>query len=310
MADRRPSAPGACSAEGLRQAEAAAQQPARPFDRAGLPRFRADAEQEGAALARAATERHRVSLSERVIAGIPCQIITPSMPHDGRTVVYLFGGGFTVGSPQLDLPISAALADYARAQVIAPAYPLAPEAPYPAAPDACAAVARAVLAQYPDAVIAGESAGGNLALVTALRLRAENGPMPGALALLSPAVDLAQTGDSVETDRDPFLRKADMAFFERCYLPAGTDRHRPDISPIYGDFGPDFPPVFITSGTRDLLLSGCVRLDRVLRDNGARSELRVWEGMWHVFEYYPDLPEADASLREIARFLQDHLTSI
>ncbi|MCI5095408.1 MAG: alpha/beta hydrolase [Rhodobacteraceae bacterium] len=309
MADRHHFAPGACSAEGLRQAEAAEQQPARPFDLASLPQFRADAEQEGAALAQAAIDRHRVTLSDRVIAGIPCQIITPSTPHDGRTIVYFFGGGFTVGSPQLDLPISAALADYARAQVIAPAYPLAPEAPFPAAADACTAVARAVLARHPDTVIAGESAGGNLALVTALRLSAENGPMPGALALLSPAVDLEQTGDSLEIDRDPFLRKADMAFFEGCYLPAGTDRRAPDISPIYGDFGPDFPPVFITSGTRDLLLSGCVRLDRVLRDHGARSELRIWEGMWHVFEYYPDLPEADASLREIARFLQDHLTS-
>ena len=310
MADKHYSAPGACSVEGILQANEGEKQPSRALDLDTLPEFRAEAEQEGAALAQAAVERHQVTLSERIIAGTRCQIITPNTPHGGRTILYFFGGGFTVGSPALDLPISAALAHYANAQVIAPAYPLAPEAPYPAAPDACTAIARDVLAIHPGTVLAGESAGANLALSTALRLQAQSGPMPSALALMSPATDLVQTGDSSNIDRDPFLRPSDMAFFESCYLPSGTDRRNPDVSPIHGDFGADFPPVFMTSGTRDLLLSGCVRLDRVLRDQGAQCELRVWEGMWHVFEYYPNLPEAELSLREIAQFLRDHLTNV
>ena len=163
MAATNHSAPGACSAEGIRQAEEAQQQPSRAFDLATLPAFRDEAETEGAALAQAAVARHQVTLSERIIAGTRCQIITPSTPNAGRTILYFFGGGFTVGSPALDLPISAALAQYANAQVIAPTYPLAPEAPFPAAPDACTAVARDVLAQQPGTVFAGESAGANLA---------------------------------------------------------------------------------------------------------------------------------------------------
>ena len=82
---------------------------------------------------------------------------------------------------------------------------------------------------------------------------------------------------------------------------------QPEISPIYGQFDPDFPPTLVTTGTRDLLLSSCVRLARVMRDAGAPIDLRVWEGMWHVFEFYSRIPEAEESLNEISDFLNLHL---
>ena len=80
----------------------------------------------------------------------------------------------------------------------------------------------------------------------------------------------------------------------------------PEVSPVYGEFDASFPPTLITTGTRDLLLSSCVRLARVMREAGAQVDLRVWEGMWHVFEFYPDIPEAEASLKEIAGFLDEY----
>ncbi|WP_343211923.1 alpha/beta hydrolase [Aliisedimentitalea scapharcae] len=91
--------------------------------------------------------------------------------------------------------------------------------------------------------------------------------------------------------------------FRSFYIPDNADLTSPDLSPIYGSFDDQFPPVFVTSGTRDYLLSGCVRLDRLMRESGATCNLRVWEGMWHVFEFYPSIPEAEASITEVAEFL-------
>ncbi len=250
-----------------------------------------------------------VTLSDRVIAGVPSMVIDPPRKHGTRKIVYFFGGGFALGSPFEDIPISAALAVQTGAQVIAPIYPLAPENPFPAGLDACTAVARAVLEEDPDTCIVGESAGGNFALATALRLRAEGTLGPRALALLSPAADLGSKGDSFAAKRDPFLIAEDTAFFESNYLPAEVDRRHPDVSPIYGNFNAGFPPVFITTGTRDLFLSICVRLERALREAGVDATLRVWEGMWHVFEFYTQTPEARASLAEIADFLNRHYQS-
>lgn len=86
---------------------------------------------------------------------------------------------------------------------------------------------------------------------------------------------------------------------------AGANRvDQPLISPIHGAFDASFPPFLITTGTRDLLLSQAVRLSQRLRDSGATVDLQVWEGLWHVFEWYEDLPEARQSIQRIA----DHLT--
>ncbi|WP_170361985.1 alpha/beta hydrolase [Ruegeria arenilitoris] len=299
-------APAAISAKAASYAEQAAirdlTQP--------LPEMRAMLREDYADSCTAAVEMSGVALSDETIGGVRCMVITPAEPRPGRRLVYLFGGGFTLGSPFEDLPISAWLAAKTGAVVIAPDYPLAPEAPYPAALDACTAVISSVLAETPGACLCGESAGGNLALAAVHRMRANGVPLPTALALLSPFVDLQNNGDSGLADRDPFLNQSEIDFFRDCYVGKDVDLTAPDVSPIYGPFDADFPPVFLTSGTRDHLLSGCVRLDRLLRQAGADCTLRVWEGMWHVFEFYPEIPEADASLTEIAVFLNGHFAKV
>jgi acetyl esterase/lipase len=82
----------------------------------------------------------------------------------------------------------------------------------------------------------------------------------------------------------------------------------PDISPLFADVAKGFPPTLITTGTRDVLLSDCARLSTKLRRAGVNVDLRVTEGMWHVFEFYPQLPEAEDSIRGIATFLDKHLS--
>ena len=205
------------------------------------------------------------------------------------------------------MTIIAALATGTGATVIAPRYRLAPEHPFPAGLDDCTAVLRALLGDPGRIVtLAGESAGGNLALAATLRLMEEGAPLPRALALMSPAAALDDLGDSYEMDRDPTLSRDRLDSGHALYAP-GADLTDPGISPIYGTITADFPPLLMTSGTRDMLLSGCLRFARVLREAGGTVDLRVWEGMWHVFEFYPDLPEADASLAELAQFLRQHL---
>ncbi|MFT4716411.1 MAG: monoterpene epsilon-lactone hydrolase, partial [Paracoccaceae bacterium] len=160
-------------------------------------------------------------------------------------------------------------------------------------------------ADCPETLLAGESAGGNLALALCHRLRAQGLATPKAAALFSPATDISSRGETAlaETCNDPMLSPDRITEVEALYVP-NQDLRNPEISPIYGRFGPDFPICFITTGTRDLLLSSCVRLAHVMRQSGATVDLRVWEGMWHVFEFYPEIPESDASLTEIADFLE------
>lgn len=256
--------------------------------------------------AKDAVIKHGVVLKEIEVAGIPCTRIIPQEVTPGRIMVYVFGGGFMVGSPFEDLPISTALATYLKCPVICPNYRLAPEHRFPAALDDVEAVVSDILKGEDQVVLAGESAGGNLILALHQRLRAKGAKQPVAMATLSPATDLGDTGDSGLADRDPLLTQARVDEVNATYVP-GEDLTNPEISPIYGEYGPDTPPTIITTGTRDLFLSCCVRQERVMREAGAPVALRVWESMGHVFEFFPDMPEGDASLREIAAFLDECL---
>ncbi|MDG1432063.1 MAG: alpha/beta hydrolase [Paracoccaceae bacterium] len=256
--------------------------------------------------ARAAIDEYNVSLQGIEIAGIPCLHITPNNVTSGRVMLYIFGGGFMVGSPFEDLPISAALAASLNCPVICPKYRLAPEHPFPAALDDVEAVARILLASDDEVIFAGESAGGNLTLALHQRLQNTAFKLPVAIAVLSPATDLSDLGDSGLADRDPLLTQARVEGVNDAYVP-NMDLTSPEISPIFGVYGPKTPPTLITTGTRDLLLSSCVRQERVMREAGATVTLRVWEGQGHVFEYFPDITESRVSLSEIAEFLSQHL---
>jgi acetyl esterase/lipase len=252
---------------------------------------------------RDAVKTNGVTTTEIAIAGVPCLEIAPAEAAPGRAVVYLFGGGFVFGSPWQDMTICAGLATGMGTRVIAPFYRLAPEHPFPAALNDCAAVLEAVLKQTSGATyLAGESAGANLALAISLQRFQQNLPGPLALGLMSPSTDQTDYGDSYLTNRDPVLARERIDAVPRIYAP-GADLTDPLISPIFGTYGPGFPPTLITTGTRDLFLSSCARQARVMREAGATVDLRVWEGMWHAFEFYAELPESAASLSDISTFL-------
>ena len=148
----------------------------------------------------------------------------------------------------------------------------------------------------------GESAGGAMALIATQALAAQGAPMPRAMALMSPGCDLSDTFDRDAAPDDPMLAVAAGRIMVGLYL-GDADPTDPRVSPLFGTFGPEWPRTVITTGTRDRLLGPCSRLARAMRVSGADFDLRVWDGMWHVFEGYPGIPEAEASLTEIASFL-------
>lgn len=263
------------------------------------------AEAKAAFLPRAdrAVARYGVSVEQVTIAGHPCLEIQPSTKVRG-TVLYCFGGGYISGSAREDLIVSAALSAGAHARVVAVDYPLAPEYPWPAAHDAAWAVFQSLQRDDPCLAIAGESAGGNLALTVMQRASMP----PSAVLLLSPWCDLTHRGDSLlaNNGRDPTLGLDLLQFAAALY--AGTaEVSQPAISPINGSFFAEGPPVMITTGTRDLLLSQCIELARCMRIAGQDVRLDVYDGLWHVFEFYDELPEAQISLEACSSFLKKHL---
>jgi monoterpene epsilon-lactone hydrolase len=255
-----------------------------------------------------AIERYRPAISELNIAGIPCTAIAPRTDPREGTLLYFFGGGFVSGTARQDLPISAALAHFTGLRIISPQYRLAPEHPWPAALEDAFAVYEALAAQGsagPLAVV-GESSGGNLGLGVMLRARHGNVRLPRAVALLSPWSDLTGKGERVGGPSDPSLSDAYLSTAASLYAGAAPLIH-PDISPIYGEFDEQFPPMLITTGTCDRLRVDCDRLAVKLAKAGISVSVSVWQDLWHVFEFYDEFPEAELSLREIASFLTYHL---
>ena len=141
-----------------------------------------------------------------------------------------------------------------------------------------------------------------------LKLRGDGVTLPAAVGLLSPWADISRTGDSITSLKgiDPILDyDIELRASAEVYA-ADQDMKDPSISPLYADFSLGFPPTYITTGTRDLFLSHCARLQRKLIDAGIENQLVVHEGMWHVFQGFR-IPEEHDAWRDMAAFLERHL---
>lgn len=249
------------------------------------------------------------------IGGVRTLIVTPKnydAVNDDRRVLYFFGGAFVVGSPDVDLPIIARLATRLNTEVLAPYYRLAPEHACPAAIDDGFAVYREVIERISPGRVAlvGESAGGNLSLAVTLRAREQGVELPAALALMSPWCDVTPTGEAQQQPAgfDPTL-DYELHLREPAAAYAGDyDQKDPRVSPLYADFTGGFPATIITTGTRELFRSDCERLATIMQQAEIDVRLRIWEGMWHTFEWYVDIPEADQSMDEIADFIRKQLS--
>jgi acetyl esterase/lipase len=234
-------------------------------------------------------------------AGGQAEPTTPTM------LLYLHGGGFVACSPTTHRALTAALA-LQGLRVFAPDYRLAPEHPFPAAIADAVAVWRALVVEAGSGsrrVVAGDSAGGNLALAMMLALRDAAQPLPHAAALFSPATDLTGGSASLKSNdgRDPMFRSAALRHLAEAYL-AGADPLMPLASPLHADLA-GLPPLLIHVGADEVLRDDSLRLAARARAAGVPVELRVWPGMPHVWQMLRWLPEARESVRAAARHLRE-----
>jgi len=227
-------------------------------------------------------------------------------PDRRRIVLYFHGGAFVAGSPRTHAAMLARLARLARVEIVAPAYRLAPEHPFPAAVDDARAAWDALIARGhapDDIVIGGDSAGGNLALGLLASVLGD-GVRPAGLFAFSPVTDLTFSGASVRENRGqdaalPAERADDMLGY---YL-AGAAPDDPRASPLFAEY-PDAPPVFLQFASTEILRDDCRRMADRLRAAGAEVTVDEWADaphVWVMFDGY--LPEAREGLRRAARFI-------
>ena len=230
--------------------------------------------------------------------GVRGEWIFPNAQPDPATVVYyLHGGGYVAGSPAMYRTLTGAFSRSCTARIFALDYRLAPEHQFPAALHDAVAGYRWLLATGTapgNIVIAGDSAGGGLALSTLLALRAENVPLPAGAVLIAPWVDLATRRDLVTADSGE--RRMAQAYV--------GDRPLDDplASALYADLR-HLPPLMIQASTVEMLRDDAVRLDAKARAAGVDSCLRLWDGVPHVWHIFSGLRESREAFDDIAAFV-------
>lgn len=218
----------------------------------------------------------------REINGTPTWVLVPKDVDEAETPIFIdiHGGAFVLGAGELAWKSAAEAASQRPGVTWSPDYRMPPRHLFPAGLDDCLAIYRAAIELVgPERVVVeGASAGSNLAAATLVRAKEEGLPMPAGLVLLTPAIDLTESGDTFVTNNG-IDSLAPMADLYRVCAP-GRDLSHPHLSPLFADLT-GFPPTFLQSGTRDLLLSSTVQMHRALRNAGVDAELHVWEAMPH-----------------------------
>ena len=244
--------------------------------------------------------------------GVPAAWIATAGADEARVILYLHGGGFRLGSIASHRGLMARLSGAAGCRVLGLDYRLVPEHCFPAAVEDATAVYRAILATGTEPgqlIVAGDSAGGGLALSLMLKLKGMGRAMPAAALLMSPWTDLAATGESYVTraESDPIHQRPMILAMAKGYLGPGADPHDPLASPLYGDLA-GLPPLTIQVGDRETVLDDARVFAARAREAGVPVVLQVADGMFHVFQLFGDeLPEARNAIAGAGDFLCRHL---
>ncbi len=242
------------------------------------------------------------------VEDMSCEWVRVTRAHMKKYVIlYCHGGGYSTGSTVYARTLTKKLAESTSMDVFAFNYRLAPEHPYPAATDdALKAWNYLMYLGYGarDVIVAGDSAGGNLALSLTLCLKEQERLLPRGLVLLSPWTDLTKSGKSYESRKevDPVL---DHEYLDRMIenYAGGQALSNPLISPLFGNFK-GFPPTYIQVGDNEILLSDATLLHKKLLKENVSAHLDIYKGMWHVFQMSPIKISYDA-MDKNAEFIFD-----
>ncbi|WP_162932655.1 alpha/beta hydrolase [Solimonas sp. K1W22B-7] len=243
------------------------------------------------------------------LGGRPAERVRAHAQLNRSVILYLHGGGYFMGSPRTHRAITGRLARLTGATVYVPEYRLAPEHAYPAQLQDALAAYRALLDHGVAAeciAVAGDSAGGHLALSLLLALREIGLPQPAAAVLLSPWADAGLDGESVERigARDPMLTPK-WARLTGADFRGGVEADDPRVHLLAADLT-GLPPLRIEVGSNEILLSDAEGLCEAAEAVGVEVSFRRWDGYWHVFQVHAGLLRAAAeSLEGIAAWLRE-----
>ena len=232
-----------------------------------------------------------VQVSEVTAGGVPAHWLSAPGADSGRVLLFLHGGGYELGSLRSDGELAARLGRASGMRVLFPEYRLAPEHPFPAAIDDVLAAWRWLRTDQGlsarSIAVAGDSAGGGLAVALLVAARDAGEAVPAAATLMSPTVDLTSSGASMteRADQDPVSTPVMLRQFASDYL-AGADPRSPLASPLFASLS-GLPPLLIQVGTADLLLSDSERLAAAAAEAGVDVTLQVGEGLPHVLPAPP-----------------------
>src|SRR5438477_7963130 len=252
-----------------------------------------------------------VAAADVTLGGVGAIELTIADHPADPTVLYFHGGGYVAGSARTGAYLAAELARRAGGRALSVDYRLAPEHPYPAAvEDGLAAYAGLLESGVNPArvLVAGDSAGGGLAVATLLAARDRGLPQPAAVAVFSPWADISRSGASMRSKdgTDPLFSYDAMGWYAGRYMPDG-DRSAPLASPVFATLA-GLPPLLIQVGSHEVLLDDAVRLAANAGRDDVDVTLQVAPEGTHVFQlYFGALDEADEAIDEVARFFTRHL---
>ena len=259
-----------------------------------------------AGVAKSGTLPPGTTVTERRVGGVDADEVRHVSSSPDLVVVHFHGGGYVTGTPATSRSWAAPLAAATGATVVLPDYRLAPEHPFPAAPDDAYAVWKELTSGVDPSriVVSGDSAGAGLALSLATRLRDEGSALPAGLVLISPWLDLSanRRSDADLVRRDVMLHPAWLERATDAYV-GGADLDDPAISPLQGSVS-DLPPILVQAGTDDILVPDAIALARGVREAGGEVTLSLGNGLWHDFPMQAGmLAAADGAIRQTAAFV-------
>ena len=254
-----------------------------------------------------------VTVTAATLGGVGTAEVTVDGIDPRHVVLYFHGGVYVIGDAFPAADLASQVGRRTRAKVISVDYRLAPEHPYPAAVDDALAAYQALLeggTAPSDIALAGESAGGGLAVATLVNARDHGLPLPAAALVMSPYADLTLAGATMDTKREADPLFTPEAFPARVAdYTAGQDPALGLISPIFAELS-GLPPLIIQAGTHEVLLDDAVRLARQAATADVQVTLDITPGVPHVFQaYHAILDEAAAALDRAGQLLSAHLAN-
>ncbi len=256
---------------------------------------------------RFATPKRDVNRKRFRLDDLLCEEVKPvSSYNPDYVILYCHGGGYISGGIDYAGNLAVKLAMATGFTVYSFAYRLAPEHPYPAASEDVDHIWEHIVSNVAEAdhvFLAGDSAGGNMALCLTQRLLAEGKPVPKELILFSPWTDMTLTSESYEINKDidPILSKEFVYNSAKAYL-GDNDPADATFSPLFGSFE-NFPPVFIMAGRNGILIDDSIKLKERIEQAGGTAELDIEEKGWHVYQLMPG-----SMTREAMNRLAEHVS--